>query len=155
MAVEDTYNGDLVKIKQKVPAAADNDDTGLTAALEEAYAIINVKIEEADASAPLTGTIPEVVKLAEALMGAGLWIEDNIHPAQDKQFAETDFEGKTRRSMQYVKGEQYIDGWIDSEYGASSDDATDWAVHNKVERKFRPAAQQDVDYYLIDGSEGS
>ena len=152
MAVADTYNGDLVKIRQKAKAEKSADEVGLTAAQEEAYALINQEIDKAGGSSPVATN--SILKLAEALMGAGLWVEANIFPAQGKEFSDTNFDGDVRNSLLYQKGWKYLQSWIDAEYGESSDDADEWAFHGKVERKMEAGARQDVEYKLIDGREG-
>lgn len=133
MAVADTYNGDLVRIRLMCPEEGSNLTASLTDFLEQAYAYINLRLAEMGATVP-EASPDNALKMIEAMIGGGLFKESQIFPEDDKDFGRTSNLRKT--------GEAWLERWLEQKYGESSDDADDFCIHQKVSRPAHIAASE-------------
>ena len=138
MAVADTYNGDLVRIRQKVPEEAAAWTVDITECQEQAYAIINIQIQKyGETVATDAAYVDNALKTIEALIGGGIFRESHIIPTDTPEFA--------MRSNLRKHGEDLLEEWLENKFGSEGENASDYMIHQKVSRKCHPAGSEDGD----------
>ena len=139
MAVTDTYNGDLVRIRQKVPAEGSNFTTEITECQEQATGYIDLQITKMGQTPSLTASyVDDMLKTIEAMIGGGLFIEAQIQPDDDKEFG-------PRKSLLRKTGEEWLRDWLDNKFGSEGSNAEDFIIHQKVARPAYIHAGEDSD----------
>jgi len=135
MAVTDTYNGDLVRIRQKAPEENSAFTTDITEAQEQAFAYINIQIQKYGQT-PAKGAsyVDNALKTIEALIGAGLFREARIVPTDAEEF--------DRKSNHRRTGEAWLQEWLENKFGSEGTNAADFMIHQKVSRKPHPATSE-------------
>ena len=138
MAVTDTYNGDLVRIRQKIPAEGSDLTVEITECQEQATGYIDLQISKMGQTPSLTASyVDDMLKTIEAMIGAGLLAEQHILPDDDKDFG--------RKSLMRRTGEEWLRDWLDNKFGSEGSNAEDFIVHQKVARPAYIHAGEDSD----------
>jgi len=138
MAVADTYNGDLVRIRQKVPEENDAFTADVTEAQEQATAYIDIQIQKyGQAPSVGAGYVDNALKTIEALIGGGLFREARVFPTDSEEF--------NRKSNLRKTGEDWLQDWLENKFGSEGENASDYMIHQKVSRKCHPAGSEDGD----------
>ena len=136
MAIADTYNGNDTRIKIYATPAGANFDTELAEFQEIAYAYINNEVEKLGGTVPVTGTpLNNMLKMAEAMIGAGLFLETTIYPQDAMEFG--------KDSQIKKNGYKLLQEWLDFHFGMEGAQATTFVSHVKVARPAHIAARDD------------
>ena len=135
MAVTDTYNGDLVRIRQKVPEENSAFTVDVTEAQEQAFAYIGIQIEKYGQTVSKTGSyVDNALKTIEALIGGGLFREARVIPTDTEEF--------DRMSNLRKTGEKWLEEWLENKFGSEGANAADYMSHVKVSRQAHPACSE-------------
>ena len=135
MAITDTYNTDLTRFRLYCPAENSAHTATATDFMEAAYAFCNIEIAKMGEGVPLTGAAVEnALKMAEAMIAAGYFIEALVQPDDDKEFG--------TKSQIRKNGEELLREWLDVTYGSEGENAGSFVSHVKQSRPVHIAASK-------------
>ena len=135
MALTDTYNTNLTRFRLYCPAENSAHPAPATDFMEAAYAFCNIELAKMGEGVPLTGAaVANALKMAEAMIAAGYFIEALVQPDDDKEFG--------TKSQIRKNGEELLREWLDVTYGSEGENAGSFVSHVKQSRPVHIAASK-------------